>query len=119
MKKVFVIMKRHFEYNDEIYYSSDDDAGSVNTVFSNKAKAYDECKKLNEKMYAGLMLGYYFYEISPEVLTKANQIIGKDIFDIDELGETEIPTDLTQNQYEQLSELFDLNFFYVQETKQE
>lgn len=40
-KKAYVIMRTSWEYNDEVYHSTEDDAGHPLKVFLNKKKAED------------------------------------------------------------------------------
>ena len=48
-RTVWIIQEINWQYNDEIYYRSDDgDAGIPKIVYTTKPQAYAECERLNQ-----------------------------------------------------------------------
>jgi len=120
-KKAYVVIERGYEYNDEIYHQpeTDDDCGKPEHVYFDQKKALDVAQKLNSKFFSGLRLCEYCYGIDEilvdedeETCQKLSEIIGKPLTK-DELEEFEVPENLTEKQLEEISKLFNLEFYSV------
>ena len=61
--KGYIIMDANFQYNDEIYYNDDCDAGRPTTMYFEKDKAKKVCAEQTRNWLRGVDLAEYFYEI--------------------------------------------------------
>jgi hypothetical protein len=63
-KKVFIVMEQHFEYNDNYYYYSAEQAGSPIAIFSCRGEAEAAAKEKNRKFITecdATQLAEFFY----------------------------------------------------------
>ena len=78
-KNVFVLNCVAWQYNDETYYTTEDDAGHPQRVFRSEKKAQHECDRLNvECMVNGDNLKEHCWEGSDQIdIEKLTQLITK------------------------------------------
>jgi hypothetical protein len=61
--KSYIILKKGYEYNDEIYSEFDSGAGRPHRVFLNRESANKECQKLDIKEFKETNITEYAYDI--------------------------------------------------------
>jgi|GEM_PF-4826737 len=62
MNTYFAIAKINYEYNDEIYYTSEDGAYQVTEIYKTKEKAEEFCFLENLKFWNSIDFYYYGYK---------------------------------------------------------
>lgn len=100
IEKYYTIVKIDFEYNDEIYHSTEEGGGNPVLVYKNLLKAEEKCEELNNKYILDLVNGSggelsdYGYDWE--------EIIDTDV--IETLSITEDLYDFSKNGYKNLSD---------------
>ena len=125
-RTIYIVCAVGFDYNDEYYYSNDDDAGHPEGAFYDRAQAEAEARKrsiddfknheLNDYVSTGSKFGDYV--IDKKAFVKIlNETRKKDRFKVEDLDEYElsIPTNLTDDQIGRLLDLFVVKFYDVRE----
>lgn len=125
----YVVTEIGYEYNDEIYYQSENGGGRPVRVFLDKAKAQDEVEKMNFEALMGCEIGSYAYDLSDivsnmDVFTK---IIKKymteddsvDVEDSYELGEwfSSHASKFSQADQKKIAKLVTLEFYSLTEVE--
>ena len=61
--KGYVLSRVDYQYNDEVYSQGEGDGVNPEKIFMDKETALKECEKLNVKMFRGLNIHSYTYDI--------------------------------------------------------
>lgn len=122
MKTYYIIQRIGFEYNDEVYHTSESGGGKPEMVYVDAQKAKDACDELNAAEMSGLQIMEYGYSLSDvfrnsdeanDILTKLNAPIPED-----DNWEYKLPT-MTVAQYKKLAPYLAIKFFEVIKVKGE
>ena len=116
--KAYVVMEVGWEYNDEVYYTTEDKAGKPSVVYKDKNKAEEVCRKCNIDKLLQEDLIHYCYDID-DVLEPGFEEYVKEIngeFFEDE-GVLRLPNTRTPEQEMKLLSLINLRFFTVSEVE--
>jgi len=59
---IYIVSKIGWEYNDEVYYRPESEGGTPVNAYSTRAKAQEQCDKLNAPLLEGKQSDYYLRE---------------------------------------------------------
>jgi len=119
--KVFTIVRIEWQYNDEYYYTGEGNGGNAVAVWRDKARAEEECRRLNRKSARGQ--GYHgvgnflgedpFWNTKPtEETDKLFERIG---FSRDETWEYCIPESAADEDVDAFLDFFNMKFYKLTE----
>lgn len=123
--KGYVVLRRGFEYNDEIYSAHEEDGGQVEKVFVDKPKAEAYLDELFYKEFKdGFCFAEYYYDIQDimrrpydrDTFEKKYKDIVGDLAEVDD-NHYELKKGCTREQARALRKLFKLDLFYIEETE--
>jgi hypothetical protein len=118
----YIIQRIGYEYNDEVYHTTESGGGTPEKVYSDKQKAQDRCDELNATELSGCAImeyGYSFEEIFSN-LEKANLVLSKIGAPIPEDTDWDykLPK-MTVSQYKKVAPYIKVKFFEVVEVEGE
>lgn len=116
MATLYVVMRKEYQYNDEINYA-EGDGGSPTKAFTDKKKAEREAMKLNAEEIRGGIEGYW-YDIKDilEVDLDEFQRILKDVggsYDEDESYVISLPKTMTYADAEKVLNAINLRWYTI------
>ena len=128
--KVYVILQRGFEYDDEIYSNHESGSGFPQTVFFTKPGALEQTRKLNIEEFKTTNISDYCYEIEDicddveklkELVKQFKQKYGecppsKSVWER-KPDEWRLHPDVTDEEAKQYVKLINLEFYEVVETE--
>lgn len=118
--KYYIIQRIGYEYNDEVYHTTEFGSGTPEKVYSDKQKAQEKCDELNAKELSGIPIMEYGYS-TDEIfcsLDKANKVLRE--------LDAEIPEDsdwdyclpkLTVENYKRLAPYLNIKFYEIVEVE--
>ena len=126
MSKVYIVMEKSFEYNDEIYYTPESGGGNPENVFTDKEKAEQFARQKNVEFMKAHNPSEFSYEPSLEFLNKnisqqdaltKLKAVGVDFYNEEYLSmEKPWDKDWTPEQVEVIVEVFSrFSMFYIVE----
>ncbi len=125
-RRVYVVMERGAEYNDEIM--SPDVGGAPRWAFLDRAEAEEAAAGRDANWHRENNILDYCYQLkditphsAAELADRISEILGRtfelpDEDDFDTTGEPLVEGPVTDEQMRKIAELFTLKFFYVVET---
>ena len=124
MKKAYVVMEVSWEYNDEIYYTTDDGAGQPERVFLDKKKAeeYAVEKTADTIRGAGHLISEKYYSLS-DILRNVDEDEFKTMLEgmggsIDDDGrDIKLPKNLSIDNVKKILAAISLRWYKVEETE--
>jgi hypothetical protein len=120
--KYYIIQRLNWEYNDEVYHTSESGGGTPEKIYSDAQKAQDKCDELNAAEMSGLRIMEYGYDLDDVFRNsdKANAILAKLNAPIpeDDNWDYQLPK-MTAAQYKKLAPCLNVKFFEVVEVEGE
>ena len=118
----FVIMSIHYEYNDEVYHTTESDAGKPLKVFTDEAQAQKYADRLNVQELRGLEIGSYTYDLDdiqedPEAFEAWFKKFGVEVNDAK--WNLTVPKEATDTDLLELYNMITLEFYTVVPTEME
>lgn len=118
----YIIQRIGYEYNDEIYHTTESGGGTPEKIYSDTQKAQDKCDELNATEMSGLRIMEYGYSLKDIFRNsdKANDVLSelKAPIPEDDNWNYELPQ-MTAAQYKKLAPFLKVKFFEVVEIEGE
>lgn len=118
MTKVYLVVPYKYEYNDEIYYQQG--AKIPQNGYKSKEKALFEVTEKNMKIFRGLTLSDYAYDLNEiipdiEAFNQVAQKVGLPLIPEDRWQQITIPASISDEHLFELMQHIDLTFYQVVE----